>query len=79
MKLGTEILLRVIIVTVIYAPIFAFSLLASALIVQSHIHPDSWVITKSDIAIGVVVTLMYLATLVLQVKAATKKHSSRKV
>jgi hypothetical protein len=77
MKLGSEILLRTVVVTVIYAPVFAFSLLASALIVQSHVHPDSWVTTKYDIATGVIVALLYLVTLVLQVKSAIKKHSNK--
>ena len=75
MRIYTEILLRTAVVTVIYVPIFVVAVLASTLIVQSHVHPDNWVTTKYDVATGVVVVLMYLGTAVMQVKAAIKKHS----
>jgi len=74
MKFHTEILLRTSIVTVIYVPIFLISILASTLIVQSHVHPDNWVTTKYDIATGVIVVLMYLATIIIQIRITRKKQ-----
>ena len=77
MKVGTEILVRAVIVTVIYVPIFFVSMLASTVIVQSHVHPDNWVTTKYDVATGIVVVLMYIVTVVIHSKAAMTKHSDQ--
>ena len=72
MKIHARIFIRVLITTVIFVLLFIASLLTSALMVQGHVHPDNWVTTKYDVVTGVVIVLVYLVTVLLQVKLASK-------
>jgi len=73
MKKYMRLIIKVLLTTIVFAFILFLLLMISAIVFQSHIHPDEWVITIYDIILVVFMAIFYGIVVVFQIRKVIMK------